>query len=103
MNLTWKVAGRMKKIALICLIMLFAHLQGLSQFVFHVFPTGVSGDPFADLLLNTRIILTKAGIRQVRAYQTLPELTKSFATKTMYFNEHGYIEKVTICFAKNKN
>ncbi len=91
----------MKKLIVLFLVNVLVHFSGISQFSFRVFPTGVSGDPFADTILNARAILVNAGVRQVNAYQTLPETTKTFATKTASFNKDGSIDKMTTCFARN--
>lgn len=61
------------------------------------------GGSYDDTLINTYSVLKKAGIKQIYVYQTLPEITKTFASKTMYINSNGYINKVTICFAKIKS
>ena len=90
-----------KKAVVSCFVMLLCHLYSSAQFSFHVFPMGVIGDAYADTMLNTRVILVKAGIRKIEAYQTLPQVTKTFATKTMNFDKTGYLNKVTVCFAKN--
>src|SRR5687768_4986652 len=92
----------MKKVVFLFPIILFVHFTGFAQFSFHVFPMGVSGDAYADTILNTRAVLLKAGVKQINAHQTLPEVTKTFASKTVQLNKDGQIDKMTICFARNK-
>ena len=86
---------------LFLLTILFFPLPAFTQFAFPGFPMGVT-DNYGDTLLNKRAVLLKEGIRQIHAYQNLPEVTKTFASKTVYLNEGGTIDKVTICFAPNK-
>lgn len=92
----------MKKVAILFLVTVLIYFSGFAQFSFHVFPYGVGGDPYADTILNTRAILLAAGIRQVNAYQTFPEISKTFASKIVNINKNGSIDKITICFARNK-
>ena len=92
----------MKKAVVVILIGILFHFPVYSQFSFRVFPVGVSDDPYADTLLNTRAILSLAGIRQVNTYQTLAEVTKTFASKTVGLDREGHIENMTTCFTRNK-
>lgn len=92
----------MKKIIVFCSAMLFVHLCSLAQFSFQVFPMAVHDGDCADTILNTSAILSKSGIRQINIYQTVPEITKTFADKTINLN-NGRIEKVTVCSAINQN
>jgi hypothetical protein len=93
----------MKKVLVLCFVMILVQLYSLAQFSFHVFPMGVSGNAYADTILNTRTILLKANIKKIEAYETSPQVTKTFVTKTLNFGKTGYINKVTICFAKNES
>lgn len=92
----------MKKAVIVILISVLFQLSTSAQFSFRVFPVGVSGNPYADTLLNTRAILSAAGIRQVTSYQTLAEATKTFASKIVNLDKEGCINNMTICFTKNK-
>lgn len=94
---------RISPLFILFLITISLHFSGFAQFSFRVFPTGVDGDPYADTLLNTRAILMKAGIKQVNAYRTPSETTKTFASKTVNLNKDGRITKLTTCFAPNEN
>ncbi len=92
----------MEKAILVILIAILFHLSSNAQFSFRVFPIGVSGDAYADTLMNTRSVLLGAGIRQINASQTLAEVTRTFASKTVNLSREGRIEKLTTCFAKSK-
>lgn len=91
-----------KKAVIVILVVLFFLSSSYAQFSFQVFPVGANGDPFSDTLLNTRNILLAAGIKQVNAYQTLAEVTKTFESKIVNLNKNGRVEKITACFAKSK-
>ena len=82
--------------------MLFVHLCSLAQYSFQVFPMAVHGGDYAVTILNTSAILSKAGIRQINAYQSVPEIAKAFSKKTINVN-NGRIENVTICYAINQS
>ena len=92
----------MKKLIVLSSVMLFVHLYSFAQFSFQVFPMAVHGFDYIDTILNTSAILNKAGIRQINAYQTVPEIAKTFANKTINLN-NGRIEKVTLCLAVDQN
>jgi hypothetical protein len=73
-----------------------------AQFPFPGLPTMLIVDQYADTILNNRAILLREGIKEVYAYQTAPDVTKTFASKRVWLNTDGRIEKVLICFAQNK-
>ncbi|SRR6266496_1103498 len=93
----------MKKLIIFFAATVLIQFSAFTQFSFRVFPMGIIGDAYADTLLNTRSILAKSGIRQVHTYQTLPEITKSFVSKTTKLRKDGHIEQMTICFVPNKD
>src|SRR4051794_38156889 len=93
----------MKKVITLLTAILLFQLSGFTQFPLYVFPMTVIGDTYADTLINTKALIVREGIKKIYAYQTQPEATKTFVSKTMYFNENGNIEKITACFGKKEN
>lgn len=92
----------MKRIFALIVVAVSLHSSGVAQYSFRVFPAGVTGDPFADTLLNTKAVLKMAGIRQVNSFQTSGELTKTFDSKSVHLDREGRIENITCCFTKIK-
>jgi hypothetical protein len=90
----------MKTSLIVILIALMSQFSTSAQFSFRVFPVGVGGDPYADTILNTRAILSAAGIRQVNAYQTLADQTRTFGSKIVNLDRDGSIVNLTTCFTK---
>lgn len=94
----------MKKAVVLLAANLLFYLPGFTQFpIQYIFPMGVKGDPLGDTLLNIRTIIIKQSIKKITAWQTLPETTKAFASKTMWLNKDGNIDAITICFPKHGN
>jgi hypothetical protein len=93
----------MKKLIAFFTATVSIQFSAFTQFSFRVFPMGIIGDAYVDTLLNTRSILAKSGIRQVHTYQTLPEITKSFVSKTAKLRKDGHIEKMTVCFVPSRD
>src|SRR3954451_3365196 len=93
----------MKKVPILCLVMILVHLYTFAQISFRVFPTILHGDLYEDTLLNTSAILKKAGITQVNISNILPEIKSTFTKKTININMNGCIDKATICFTINQS
>jgi hypothetical protein len=90
----------MKKIISLLAVTLSFYLPGFSQYTLHtIFPMGVIGYSSADDLLNKREILQREGIKKITAYQTVPEMPKTFTSKTVYLNTNGNMDAITICFS----
>jgi hypothetical protein len=88
----------MKKIIILLSVTLLFHLTLFAQFPLYVFPMEVSGDPFADTLLNTSAIMTREGIKKIMVKETSSEAIKTFTSKTVYLKNDGKIDSVQVCF-----
>lgn len=93
----------MKSLLIFFLITLLIKLSGYGQFPFYVFPTNVCGIPYGDTIINTRALILKEKISKIYAWQTLPDVTKTFGSKAMYYNKNGSIEATNILVGKFKD
>ena len=93
----------MKSLFILFFATLFIQFSGYGQFPLYVFPTTVSGVPYGDTIINTRALILKEGIIKIYAWQTLPAVTKTFASKTIYYNKNGSIEATNILLGKFKD
>ncbi|CAN5400392.1 hypothetical protein BH11BAC3_BH11BAC3_45130 [soil metagenome] len=67
----------------------------LAQFPMHnIFPDGVIGISDAEILLNKKEVLLRAGIKKVTAHQSSPEAPKTFTSKSIYVNYAGNIDSI---------
>jgi len=74
-------------------------LQGFSQFpVYTIMPMGVSGVVFGDTILNTRVVLQRAGIRKITAVEVSTARGKGASFTTTYSVSNGKIASRSWCF-----
>lgn len=88
---------------LVFVLISLSPLVNQAQFFWNVMPASVHGGSVADTLLNTRLVLLNAGVKEIHVSNSNPEVTKTFATKTIIINADGRTARIISCNRKNSS